>query len=70
MDLWVLSRNVYLSKLLATMHSKKGQTDSSFLGDNLANSPVQRTSELCTVNERSHTARAACDNEITLNLLC
>ena len=47
-----------LSKLFATLHSRKGETVSSCLGDKFITSPVQGTSEIFTVEERSHIANA------------
>ena len=41
-----------------TMHSKKVQMVSSFLGDKLTTSPVQGTSEISAVKEHSHIANA------------
>ena len=40
------------------MHSKKGQTVFSFLGDKLTTLPVQGTSEVSTFKERAHVAYA------------
>ena len=40
------------------MHSKKGQTVFSFLGDKITTLPVQGTSEVSTFEERSQIAYA------------
>ena len=40
------------------MDSKKDHTVSSFLGDKLSTLPMQGTSEISTVEERSHIANA------------
>ena len=48
------AENFTLSKLFATMHFKKGEKVSSFPGNKLTTSFVQGTSEISTVNERSH----------------
>lgn len=47
-----------LLNLFMMMDSKKDQTVSSFLGDKLSTLPMQGTSEISTVEERSHIANA------------
>lgn len=47
-----------LLNLFTMMDSKKDQMVSSFPGDKLSTLPIQGTSEICTVEERSHIANA------------